>query len=536
MSELRDYQQTALDDLWGYFAAEEGNPVCVLPTGAGKSHVIAELVKKALAYPGVRVLMVTHQKELIEQNAQKILLHWPDAPMTIWAASMGQRSAAGRVVCASIQSIYKRGQDELGIFDLVIVDECHLVSNKQEGMYRKLLDRCKAVNPSLRIIGFTATVFRTGHGDLTKPGVDAPTPIFDSVAHETKMRDLIDWGYLAPLRSKRTAFQIDTSSVPIRRGDFHQGELQRMIDRASITDAALDEVQRYADGRHSWLCFCSGVAHANHVAQVMLERDIDAYPLTGNTPADLRAEVIEDFRAGDLRCITNAALLTTGFDAPGTDLIIMLAPTMSAVRYVQMMGRGMRPADGKKDCLILDFAGNISRLGPVDQIRPWTPRMTRADAPVKACPTCQEIVGMSTVECPDCGYIWTDAIRQPPDMMGRHTTTAGDDEPLSDNKPPEELTVDSVDYYLHRKRNAPDAPPTLRVEYRCGFSVFKEWVTIEHTHGARRRACEWWAIRCPGLAPSTVADALLFTDDLKVPKKIKVDTSGRYTSVVSYVM
>jgi DNA repair protein RadD len=122
----------------------------------------------------------------------------------------------------------------------------------------------------------------------------------------------------------------------------------------------------------------------------------------------------------------------------------------------------------------------------------------------------------------------------PRNMMGRHTGTAGEEEPLSDNKPPEEVHVDYARYYRHTKYNSPEATPTLRVEYHCGFSVFKEWVCLEHQGVTGERAARWWRIRAPGQSPVSINEALEKVGNLKVPSSIKIDTSGRYTNVVSH--
>ena len=161
---LRDYQQRTIDQLYAWFEeGGKGNPCLVLPTGSGKSHIVAALCKDALQqWPETRVLMLTHVKELIEQNAEKMRQHWPGAPRGIYSASIGRKDLGEPITFAGIQSVRTKAH-QLGHIDLVIIDECHLVNHKDEGGYRTLLEQLKAINPALRVVGLTATPYRLGH-------------------------------------------------------------------------------------------------------------------------------------------------------------------------------------------------------------------------------------------------------------------------------------------------------------------------------------------------------------------------------------
>ena len=151
--QLRDYQRKSIDMLYAWFERHEtGNPCVVMPTGSGKSIVIAELCRDSLqSWPETRVLMLTHQKELIEQNAEKLRALWPDAPLGIYSASVGRRDF-DQITFAGIQSVRSKAK-EIGHVDLVMIDECHLVSHANVGSYRRLLDDLLAINPALRVIG-----------------------------------------------------------------------------------------------------------------------------------------------------------------------------------------------------------------------------------------------------------------------------------------------------------------------------------------------------------------------------------------------
>jgi len=395
---LRDYQQRTLDQLYDWFSKSNGNPCVVLPTGAGKSHVIAALCKDAVQnWPETRILMLTHVKELIEQNAEKMRQHWPGAPMGIYSASLRRKQLDEPITFAGIQSIRTKSK-QIGHVDLVIIDECHLVNHKAEGGYRTLLHELKKINPALRIVGLTATPWRLGHGLIT----DKPA-IFDDLLEPVGIEELIHKGYLATLRSKVTTARLDVAGVHKKGGEYIESELQAAVDTDDNNYAVVEEVIRLAEDRKAWLFFCAGVQHATHVAECLRINGVTAEVVTGETPKTERERILSEFKAGKIRALTNANILTTGFDYPDIDLIAMLRPTMSPSLYVQMAGRGMRIKSDTDHCLVLDFAGVVEQHGPVTAVQP--PRKGGdgdGDAPVKICEKCNELCHISAKECPVC--------------------------------------------------------------------------------------------------------------------------------------
>lgn len=402
MTKLRDYQQNTIDMLYKWFAdGNEGNPCIVMPTGSGKSHVVAALCKDALqSWPETQILMLTHVKELIEQNAEKMRLHWPNAPMGIYSASIGVKHLGEPITFAGIQSIGKKAKD-VGHVDLIIIDECHLVNHKETGEYRRFIGELLAINPALRIVGLTATPFRLGHGYIT----DKPA-MFDALLEPVSIPELIYKGFLATLRSKHTTAQLDVSGVKKRGGEYIESELQAAVDTDEKNRAIVDEVISMAGDRKAWLFFCTGVAHARHVCKVLQEKGIPAAFVTGETPKKEREQILKDYKEGKLRALTNANVLTTGFDYPDIDLIAMMRPTMSPSLYVQMAGRGMRPKSHTDHCMVLDFAGVVSTHGPLTAVQPpKKPKpVEEGEKPVKACPECHELVHPRVEICPCCGF------------------------------------------------------------------------------------------------------------------------------------
>lgn len=540
MSELRPYQRETIDALFDYWASGGGNPLVDLATGTGKSVVIATLVRELLHHwPDMRILMLVHVRELVAQNATEMLGLWPDAPLGINSAGLGRRDDHSRILFASVQSVYRRAA-RIGPRDLILIDEAHLVPQDGDGMYRKLIADLREMTPDLRVAGFTATPYRMDSGRLDK----GKERLFDRVVYSYGIGDGVRDEYLSPLISKATLTSLDVSGVARRGGEFVESELQAAVDREDITAAAVQEIIELGADRRSWLVFCAGVDHAHHVRDEMVAQGVTCEAVTGETPASQRDAIVAGFKAGRIRCLTNAMVLTTGFNVPQVDLIAMLRPTLSTGLYVQICGRGTRRADGKANCLVLDFAGNVRRHGPVDAIRvaygekggsaaDQEQISVRVDTvQAKECPECRTLVGLATKECPTCSYQW-------PQEMPRHAPKADAEAQIMSGAPQAApnpwIAVTSVSFSRHEKFGDPDAPPTMRVDYVCGFKAHSEWVCFEHTGFARAKAERWWReMRGLNPVPADVEEALLRAngEELAQPSDIVVKQEGKFFRVI----
>lgn len=753
---LRDYQQKAIDMLYDWFDKnDEGNPCLVLPTGSGKSHIIAAMIKDMLnKWQGTRVLMLTHVKELIEQNAEKMREHWKNAPMGIYSASLNKRCLTEPITFAGIQSIVRRAK-LLGHIDIVIVDECfvsgtkimtpngekdiellrcgdivynaggvgevlsvsakpadetyllefsdgksiectpnhlfftdqgwqqarelevgahffgieglrllwetvesldqkgfrgennfgnaranmeraamllsvlckeieksdeqssitnqneseikrdsaqayqawreraiaaigtisttscfgrglgigicdsdknetswdrlsnllqaglgkpvnenrnrigrrfsriirkesarfeenrfsdfprlerisvikrtssqsvfnlhisghpsffangklvhncHSINHKDAGSYRKLIETLKQTNPNVRVVGLTASPFRSGHG-MIHEGDDV---IFNALIEPVQIETLVDRGFLSPLRSKHTDFKIDVNNVKKRGGEFVAGELERAVDTQNNNEKAVKETIIRAADRKSWLVFCTGVDHARHMSELFNEHGIAADCVTGETPQSERDAIIKRFKSGELRVLTNMNVLTTGFDYPGIDCLVMLRPTLSPGLYLQMAGRGMRTAPGKDDCLVLDFAGNVRRHGPITAVEP--PNKT-TDAPkVKFCPQCDEIVSHKEQICPSCGFEFPQKQRPLPKPEKEELVLYNDD---IMGKTPNEFKVSKWLWSRHISKTS--GKEMLKITYYGSLSSepITEYLPVMHENYAGEKA------------------------------------------------
>ena len=518
MLTLRPYQQDAITAIYDYFGRKAGHPLVVIPTAGGKSLVMASFIREVLTHwPDQRILVVTHVRELIAQNYAELIGLWPEAPAGIYSAGLGRRDLGARILFAGIQSIHGKAYG-VQQCDLVLIDEAHLIPRASDTMYRRFLDALTRINPHLKVIGFTATPYRLDSGMLHR-GEDA---LFTDIAFEVSVRELIDDGYLCPLVSKASVTRLDVSGVGSRGGEFIPGQLQAAVDQDAVTRSAVDEMVAFGADRRSWLAFCSGVDHAEHVASAIRRRGFSCATIFGDTPKQDRDRIVTAFKRGELRALASMGVLTTGFNAPSVDLIAMLRPTKSAGLYVQMAGRGTRLFSGKDNCLVLDFAGNVARHGPIDAVKPSAPGEGEGETPVKVCPGCNSILHAAVRECPDCHHVFP-----PPELKIEDTATTL--EILSTGQP-QWIPVSDVSYGLHEK---PGKPPSLRVDYRCGMVRHREWVCLEHTGYPREKAVSWWQRRAPGSSvPATVDQALARTASLRVPAEIAVRPSGPFTEII----
>ncbi len=505
---LRPYQHAAIDAVYQHLRDRDDNPVVVCPTGSGKSVLIAQIANDAVTRWNGRVLVLAHVQELLEQNADKIRRLCSDVKVGIYSAGLKKRDTESSVICAGIQSVYRRAC-ELDAFDLVIVDEAHLITTEGDGMYRQFLSDALVINPHLRVIGMTATPFRLKSGLIC-----SPDHFLNHVCYEIGIRELIRDGYLCPLVSKAGKSKAHTENVSVRGGEFVAGELESLMNRDSLVEAACREIVERTADRQSCLIFASGVEHGKHIARILREKhNAECGFVCGETPASEREELLARFRGDSsgtlfgrepLKYLCNVNVLTTGFDAPNIDCIALLRPTMSPGLLVQMVGRGLRQHPDKQDCQILDFGGNIERHGPIDQIKVKEKPGEGGPAPAKECPECNSVIAAGYAVCPDCGYEF------PPPDRNPHESEASSASVLSGEITNTVYEVQDVTYYVHTKRGADeDAPKTMRVEYQVGFNEFvSEWVCFEHTGFARRKAEAWWRKRSPDPVPPTAERAV----------------------------
>ncbi len=497
---LRPYQEAAKAAVYDHLRRRDDHPCVVIPTAGGKTPVMASICKDAVGLWNGRVLILAHVKELLEQATEKLNLICPEVKFGVYSAGLKRRDTEHAVIVAGIQSVYKKAC-ELGGFDLIIIDEAHLIPPDGEGMYRSFLADAKVINPQVRVIGLTATPFRLKSGMIC-----GPENILNHVCYEVGVRELIRDGFLCPLVTKAGREKAGTDGLHVRGGEFVAGEVEDLMDQDRLVQSACAEIVALAHDRRSCLIFASGVKHGQHIAKVLGDMSgQECGFVCGDTPTRERDELLGRFKAGELRYLANVNVLTTGFDAPNIDCVALLRPTMSPGLFYQMCGRGFRLHPGKRNCLVLDFGGNVLRHGPVDQIRVReTAGNGNGEAPAKECPQCQAVIAAGYAVCPECGYVF------PPPERQKHDATASEAGILSGQVTDTEYLVQDVTYSVHTKRGAPeDAPQSMRVDYRLGLDRWQsEFICVEHDGYARQKAVAWWRRRSPDPVPETAEHAV----------------------------
>ena len=519
---LRDYQRRAVDGLFAYWETNDGWPVEILPTAAGKSVILATFIKEACErYPGTRIMVLTHVAKLLKQNAEKLFSVWPSAPADFYSASVGRKNAHAQILFAGIQSVYKQAYKVQGV-DLVLIDESHLVSPKDTTRYRAFLADLKIINPHIKVAGFTASPWRLDSGLIY--GQD--DSLFTDCCHETTIPELLEGGYLCPITTRKTGEELDVSGVKTRGGEFIAGDLERAVDKEEVTRACVAEVVAL-DARPG-LLFATGVKHAYHIRDEIRSHGYSCEVIDGDTPEMQRDIWIAAMCAGELDYLANCGTLTTGVDIPPLRMIGDMAPTKSPALHVQKLGRLMRLSPGKDRGIVLDFARNVDEHGPIDLIKP-KPKGAKGsgDAPVKVCEECGAKVATGVRTCPECGTAF------PPPAV-TFQAQAGKGAILSTQIEPETIRVKGCTYNVHTK---PGKPPTLRVTYQHGLSATQEWIAFGHQGYARQKAEQWWMKRGNLPVPANTAEAQqrAAAGELRLPSAIKVRKVGKWPEVIGYL-
>ena len=496
MYTLRPYQNDAVQSVYRHLREKDNNPCVVIPTAGGKSLCIAQVAKDAVTVWNGRVMILAHVKELVEQNAAKLKSICPELKAGIYSAGLDSRETDAPVIVAGIQSVYNK-IDAFKPFDLVMIDEVHMVPPDGEGRYRTFLEAAKRVNPRVRLIGWTATPYRTQGGLICKP-----ENLLNEVCYEIGVKELINRGYISNITAKAGRHAPDTDGLHIRAGEFVAEDVEKLMGEDRLVSSACEEIVRLTKGRQACLVFCTSVAHCRKVASTIKKLSGEECAIvTGDTPADEREETIrrlrgetvkEDFfsEKPPLKYCCNVSVLTTGTDIPRLDTIALLRPTNSPGLLVQMVGRGFRlsPETGKTECLVLDYGRNIERHGPIDMIKVKEPGKGEGGPLAKACPQCQTIVNLPVMLCPECGYQWPRSERKSLDASAARVGI------LSGEVTTEKFPVMHTIYQVWEKRGAPPgSPKTVRVTYDVDYLThYSEWLCPEHTGYARRKFEKWW--------------------------------------------
>lgn len=355
---LRDYQRNAGNEAYRHIILRKSKKptVIVAPTGAGKSIIIAAL---ASVLDG-NIVVFQPSKELLEQNYNKYLAYGNDA--TIFSASKGKKEV-GKVTFATIGSAVNM-VEEFDKFDFAIVDECHNVSTDSNSMYRRFFRE----HP-MPTIGLTATpirMHRNSWGTYAKMINRQQGCFFKHIAYVIQVSELLEQGYLSPLTYYEYDFDESTLKTNSTGSEYTDESILRALEQQGTYERARSVIEgRREQGRKNILVFCTSKAECEIMKELVPNSE---YVHSGLSKTD-REDVLERFRYGDLDCVFNVGVLTTGFDHPEIDDIVLMRPTMSFGLYYQMAGRGMRISDEKEDCILDDLVGNVRKFGKIEDIK-----------------------------------------------------------------------------------------------------------------------------------------------------------------------
>lgn len=498
---LRDYQSQSVYLLDRALSSKQ-NPLCVLPTGSGKSIVIAALLTNLDA----RALVLSHNAELLVQNSKVLERYAPQIPQSFFAAKLKRKNAGGQVVFGSVQSIVRSLHRFVRPRSLLLIDEAHLCPRDADAMYARVFEHFS----NARRVGFTATAARLDSGSLIE-GTDS---WFDCIAHEVGLAELIEKGYLLPLSGIISELQAKLDDVAVSaKGEFIESESQKAVMETLALPAVVKQATELAARRKSWLVFAAGIEHAKQVVQEFRRQGVDTEMVVSTTGHEERNEAVERFRDRKLKCLVNVGVLTTGFDSPFLDCIIMMRPTQSPILWQQILGRGMRLAEGKKDCLLLDFVGNLERLGGANAVLEISDRRFPSDLLERRPPTAKK----------------APARKQPEfyNASGRDPMQSGE---LFD------ASVIRSTFFIIPSRKQPGKNIVV-VSYTCedefgrAFSA-SSFLCVEYVGGARYLASKWFERRgvIASEVPYDARTALALAKVLPEPAEVQVRRDARMRS------
>ena len=409
---LRPYQQEAHDEIMAW-VRKDRSPVCVeAATGAGKSHIIAEVASSIHNLSGGKhVLVLQPSSELVIQNAEKYRA--TGAKCSIFSASAGEKSLKYPVVFGTPGTVKNRISRFGKEFAAVVVDEAHGMTPTVQSIIAAM----QVANQNLRVIGLSATPYRMKTGYIFRvkpdgnpvPETQTKDPYFAACVYRVRARELIDAGYLTnPFIGEIGAEHYETLAMQLNpRGQFDAADVDAaFVGHGRKTAAIIADIVSRSQGRSGVMIFAATVAHAKE-CMASLPTGLSAI-VTADTPKKERDAILKAFKARRLKYLVNVSVLTTGFDAPHVDVIALMRATESVGLLQQMVGRGLRIDNGKKDCMILDYAENLERHCPDGDI--FSPE-------IKVSATDKEVVEIDC-ECPMCSAMNTFTARPNPDGYG----------------------------------------------------------------------------------------------------------------------
>ncbi len=493
------------------------NPLISAPTGSGKSIIIACLCQILIKRKDIRIAVISDSKQILLQD-YKAIQRQVDCEVGLYSSGLKRKDTSQKIVVAGIQSIYKKAH----LFEdrtFFIIDEAHKVGLNDKTIYQIFFRTLKQPK-----IGLTATDFRTTQGYLYGNEGD----FFHKLVFSIGIRMLQAEGRLCFMKSAGARNRLDPTGLKKYAGDYSVKDMSLKFDIDSVTRKVTEELASdYKDTRSRWLVFSINTEHADNITAYLNKAGVESEVVHSKRKNKTNDEKIEAFRHGKFQALVSVGMLTTGFDVPEINLIVLLRPTASSVLNVQMIGRGLRMAEGKIDCWVADYCGNLIRCGPIDDPIIKIPgKKGSGEAPLKECSNenCRSIVPIGVRVCPECGF----------EFLFAHKVSTKVIEASIIREQASVFKVDEVTYSVivgHRKKL-----PIMQTRYQCGVRRFFENIYFEHPHPTTLLiARKWWEEREGIGEPKTCQDAVTLSGSLKKPKEITIKQNGKYTDIENYI-
>ena len=358
---LREYQSEALEEVHKKFLAGLNSQLIVLPTGSGKTILMAAIGK----HFNKRMLLLAHREELIQQAFDKFKLYWPEADIGICKAE--KENTKNQIIIGSVQSCSRQKKLELlkeSGFDILMIDEAH---HATADSYQKIINELGFRQDKAKLlIGVTATPNRTDKQWLGET--------FEKITYSRSISTMIKAGYLSPAIGRKILTNFSLKSVRTQNGDFSIVDLSEAVNTPERNTFIAEKYKTYAAGRKG-VAFCVDVKHCQELASAFELVGIRAKAIWGDMPVDDRRKILKELTTGEIQISMSCGVLTEGFDEPSINCIVMARPTKSQSLYIQCIGRGLRLWPGKQDCLVLDFTDgghNLDSIISLSQVVPDT--------------------------------------------------------------------------------------------------------------------------------------------------------------------
>lgn len=501
---LRDYQQAAFEATLSSLRAGK-NPVVAMATGSGKSWVIAATVDRFRARGGYS-LVVTHSKELVNQNYAVLERYSSAEGVGVYSAGLNCSEVGKYATYGTIQTIFRNLDKLPDHIDAIFIDEAQAVSpiDSDTKMYNALLSKY----PNARRIGYSATPYRLDRG-LIYGGEGC---WFDDLAIEISVLELVKAGYLCPLKGISTEVQLNLKGVRMSNGDYDTSEVDERITEEWLKQV-LASAKKLVKGRKQILLFAPTVRVAELAANISTELGIPAEYVHGGDKE--REDRLARWEAGEFRLMANCQLLTVGYDNPAIDAIVLLSPTESLGKHIQILGRGTRLHPDKKDCLILDYCSNLSRLGGIAATADFYVEKNGKLEPGSITP------------------------RQGQKRAIKKADTIDMVDPMSGGAKDIEVFVKKVSYVIIGSKSQPGKRLVL-VNYQSettdGYPISVNDFVMPEYGGWSREKSENWMKRRGATLPRTAWETHEVCYALPIPRRLVVQRNGKYWNVTKEIM